>query len=167
MKRVLILAMALLLGVALVACGTTESTQPPADEPTHVFAFRGVEIVMGAHPDTVLLALGPALDEMRQPNCAIDGEDVSLRFPGMLLEFTYPADGSAPFIGVVRLMDDSVATPEGLYIGASADMVAQLYGQYDREVNGFYYFYQGRSALEIAVEDGVVVQITYQFLFLD
>jgi len=172
MKKIIVLIMATLLGIAMVACGnggeTGQITQPPAnDVQNHTFIFRNVEIPMGAHPDSVVLALGPPQHEMRQPNCAIEGEDVMRYFPGMVLSFTYPADGGAPFIASVRLMDDSLTTPEGLYIGAAADMVAQLYGQYDREVNGFYYFDQGRSTLEIAVENGVVMQITYQYLFLD
>ncbi|MCL2195617.1 MAG: hypothetical protein FWB76_06665, partial [Oscillospiraceae bacterium] len=149
--------------------GTTQATtQPPiAGQANHTFVYQDVEITMGALPAPVLAALGPALDEMREPNCAIEGEDVTLRFPGMILYLTYPADGSAPFIASVRLANDSVTTPEGLYIGAAAADVARLYGQYNREVNGFYYFNQGRSTLQIAVRDGVVVQIIYQYLFLD
>ncbi|MCL2446833.1 MAG: hypothetical protein FWD06_08730 [Oscillospiraceae bacterium] len=184
MKKITALVLAAaLLGITLAACGDTTTTNnddndvtrttqvaptpAPTGEANHTFMFNNVEITMGALPDPVLAALGPALDEMREPNCAIEGEDVTLRFPGMILNLTYPADGTAPFIVSVSLIDDSVGTPEGLYIGAPAADIARLYGQYDREVNGFYYFNQGRSTLEIAVRDGVVVQIIYQYLFLD
>lgn len=174
MKKLIAMSIIALLGIALAACGgnnnnteTTHTTPPPAIAANHSFVYRNVEITMGARPEPVLLALGSALDEMREPNCAIEGEDVTLRFPGMILYITYPADGSAAFIASVRLTDDSVTTPEGLYIGAAAEEVARIYGQYDREVNGFYYFNQGRSTLQVAVRDGAVVQIIYQYLFLD
>jgi len=184
MKKITALVLAAaLLGITLAACGDTTTTNnddndvtrttqvaptpAPTGEANHTFMFNNVEITMGALPDPVLAALGPALDEMREPNCAIEGEDVTLYFPGMVLTFTYPADGSAPFIVSIRLTDDSVATPEGLFIGAEEDEIAQLYGQYDHEENGFYTFNQGRSSLEIAVVDGLVAQIIYQYLFLD
>ncbi|MCL2531281.1 MAG: hypothetical protein FWE40_03885 [Oscillospiraceae bacterium] len=178
MKKIIAIVIVAALGFALAACGgntnnvndndvTRTTQQAPARQVNHSFVYRNVQITMGALPEPALAALGPALDEMREPNCAIEGEDVTLRFPGMILYLTYPADGSAPFIAGVRLTDDSVATPEGLYIGAAAAEVERLYGQYDREVNGFYYFNQGRSTLQIAVRDGAVVQIIYQYLFLD
>ena len=185
MKRCISVLVIVLLGLGLAACGggndppatqpptTTEAASGPAggqptNEPAnHSFVFRGTTITMGADPHPVIAALGEPLGESRNPNCAIEGEDVALQYPGIVLTLTYPADGSAPFITGLRLLDDSVTTPEGLTIGSPAADIARLYGPYDREENGFFYFHRGRSALEIAVGgDGLVDQIIYQYLFL-
>ena len=179
-KWIALMTAALLLVVGLAACGNgetdngdpTTTTQPSAVSPpgnyadNHSFVFRDVTITMGAAPAPVIAALGEPQNERREPNCAIEGEDVLVQYPGILITFTYPADGSAPFITGVRLQDDSITTPQGLYIGAAAERVAELYGQYDREVNGFYYFNMGNSYLEISVRDGLVDQIIYQYDFL-
>ena len=183
MKRFIAIMAAAALALGLAACGGTDTpppaTQPtteqagnqaggqPANEQNHSFVFRGTAITMGANPHPVLAELGEALNEAREPNCAIEGEDVSLQYPGIIVTLTYPADGGAPFLTGVRLTDDSVATPEGLMIGSPAADITRLYGQYDREENGFFTFNRGRSALEIAVgPDGLVNQIIYQYLFL-
>jgi len=179
MKKIFALVATLLLGAALAACGGTGRAEQPHthnNEPqvntrptagNHSFNFGGVSITMGAEPGPIVAALGEPLNESREPNCAIEGEDVALAYPGIIVTLTYPADGGAPFITGVRLLDDSVSTPEGLYIGADPAEIARLYGQADREENGFYYFNKGRSTLEIAVRNGVVSQIIYQYLFME
>jgi len=186
MKRLIAVTVIALLALGLTACGGGTDGPPPATQPhttealgdqasgpanepaNHSFAFRGVSIIMGADPHPVIAALGEPLNESREPNCAIEGEDVALQYPGIIVTLTYPADGSVPFITGVRLLDDSVATPEGLTIGSPAADIARLYGQYDREENSFYYFNRGNSTLEIAVGgDGLVNQIIYQYLFLN
>ena len=183
MKKFIAAIVVALLALGLAACGGTDTPPPtnqtttepnnhasgqPTNEANHSFIFHGTAITMGADPHPVIAALGEALNESREPNCAIEGEDVSLQYPGIIITLTYPADGSTPFITGVRLLDDSVTTPEGLTIGSPAADIARLYGQYDREENGFFYFNQGRSTLEIAVGgDNLVNQIIYQYLFLD
>jgi len=185
MKKLIAIITIAIITIALAACngGTNDppETQPQTTQQqntqasgsaneaaNHSFVFRGTTITMGANPHPVLEALGEPLDESREPNCAIEGEDVSLRFPGVIVTLTYPADGSDPFITGVRLMDDTISTPEGLTINSPASDIERLYGQYDREENGFFYFNRGRSTLEIAVgADGLVFQIIYQYLFLD
>jgi len=167
---VLLLASCLLL---LVACGGGADSEPSTNgrprnvAGNHSFIYNGTAITMGADPTPVRAALGEPRNEMREPNCAIEGEDVLYTYPGIILTFTYPADGGAPFITGLRLLDDSVATPEGLTIGSYTADITQIYGVASREDNNFFYFDKGQSSLEISVNsDGEVNQVIYQYLFL-
>jgi hypothetical protein len=64
-------------------------------------------------------------------------------------------------VSSVNLLDDTVTTKVGLYLGASLDDVFDAYGNDYTEENGFYTYTQGDSKLTFVVENDVVSAITY------
>ena len=179
MKKIIAFALAALLALGLASCGGTADpggkqidTKPgsPIDTADNFsYTYDGVLITLGAAPEPVLAALPEPSYSREDESCAIPGAIDNINsYPGLDLYVTYPEAGEAPFITSVRLMDDSIATPEGLYVGDPAEKIAELQGQYDEEKSGFYYYYKGESSLMISVgADGTVDQIIYDYIFLD
>ncbi len=153
--RVLALALALLAAaLPLVACGTEES-----------FAFKtpaGAEISIG-DSDKVISDLGRYLSKDESASCGgIPGNDCVYAYNGFRVKTTPAKDGGSE-ICQIELTDDSVKTPEGLYIGMSAeDAKGAMSGKGIYAESGASFNYtKGNCKLQIAVRDGKVSGITY------
>ena len=91
------------------------------------FKKGDVTIELNAPAEPIIQALGTAQNTYEAPSCAFDGMDVIYVYPGYEV-LTYANDDKSVISGVV-LRDDTVATPEGAYIGMSQADVENLYGQ--------------------------------------
>jgi len=182
MKNIIAFALAALLALGLASCGGTgnpgeKTTQPigPINTAQNFsYTYRGVEINLGAAPESVLAALPEPTHTREDESCAIIGAVDSINsYPGLELYVTYPEAGEAPFITSIRFMDDSISTPEGLYVGDPRAQIEALHGKPDEgdisnAADDFFYYYKGESSLQISVgADGTVDQIIYDYLFLD
>jgi hypothetical protein len=58
--------------------------------------------------------------------------------------------------------DSTVATPEGIAVGASETQVEAAYGSENRKGNNFIIF-RGKGKLAIMMTNGVVTSIMYQY----
>jgi len=178
MKKIILITLAALLALGLAACGggpaepggtVTETNILPGNEAgNHSYVYEGVAITVGADPGPVLAAMpDQTFEPHEEPSCYVDGAtDIQYFYQGLILVVTYPgaADNEPPRVVCIRLVDDTVATPEGLYIGAPEEDIAALYGQADEKNDKFYFYYKGQSSLEIAVnQDGEVDQIIYDY----
>ena len=189
MKKSIAFALAALLALALAACGgntpgpdgTGTTTQIQTDpsvsgQPTegeYVFESNGVTISMGADPAPILEALGEPLFQRDEENCAIGGRDFMYNYQGFVVNVTYPdaKANMAPFVAGLRLTDDTVTTPEGLYIGAEPAMIKETYGADCKEENNFFTYAKGKSTLEVSIaadkktQEVSVNQILYAYVF--
>ena len=91
-------------------------------------------------------------------------KDIRYKYPGFLLDVTYPEQG-ADYITAVRLTNDDYATPGGIRIASTLEDVLAAYGTGYKENNGFYKYTQGLSALEFSIKNGNVTQILYSYDF--
>jgi hypothetical protein len=176
MKKTICAALTVAALLALSACGqannngsntnlsTPETTSTAAaDEGTYAFAINGTAIPLGAPADPIVAALGTQTDEPYiAPSCAFEGQDKTYYFAGYNVT-TYPLNG-ADFLYTVTLEDDTVQTPEGLYIGAPEQQIQTFYGGGVTPKNGIYTYQKGKTALEIGAKDGAVDQIIYKYL---
>jgi len=110
----------------------------------------------------VLDALGEPLGYFVRPSCAFEGDDRIYAFAGVEI-FTFPIDGEN-LVHTISLRDDSVRTPEGIFIGMEFDRVLEAYGDDYSHDTGMFTFTRSLTTLEFRVADGVVLGITYGVL---
>ena len=133
-----------------------------APAPTgYYFEAAGVAIEMGAPVAPVIEALYEPLNYFEAPSCAFDGVDRIYYYRGFEL-YTYPVD-EVDFVSSVNLTDDSVTTPEGVYLGMTFDQMTGVYGENYSQSFGQYTYAQGDSCLSFLIEDGVIAVIAYNY----
>lgn len=144
---------------------TTRSDVSPDPDPAddgYYFEYNSVKIIMHGQAAEVLQKLGKESSYFEAESCAFQGLDKTYSYPGFDL-MAYPIKDT-DYISSVVLMDDSVTTVEGLYIGApESDITAKLGEEYDSK-NGSYVYTKGLSQLMIIAENGAVTSIEYTAL---
>ena len=182
MKKIIALILALCVVLSLCACGKTVKeggttvpiqTQPagetkpaetaapetaPADE-DYVFTYNGVDIEMSAHADGIIDALGEPKSYTEETSCAFEGLDKTYYYGSFYLQ-TYPME-DMDYIYCLWIVDDSVTTPEGIYIGASQVAVEEAYGADAYNGTNAYVLTGENTRLTIILENGVVSSIQY------
>lgn len=126
------------------------------------FEFNDVIIPMNVDAAPILEELGESIDYFEAPSCAFQGLDKIYYYSGFELN-TFP-QGEKDYISSVNILDDTVTTREGLYLGAKLEDVIAEYGEDYIMENGFYTYTLGGSKLTFVVEDDVVEAITYTAL---
>ncbi|NLW10905.1 MAG: hypothetical protein GX028_02685, partial [Clostridiaceae bacterium] len=138
---------------------TTESTNTPTNS-NLFFEAKETKIILHEPAPEVLEQLGKETSYFEAESCAFEGIDKTYSYPGFDL-MTYPTDGT-DFISAIILRDDSVTTPEGLYIGADESEIEALHGsEYSSDKPGVYVYEQAKSKLQIIAKDGVIISIEY------
>jgi hypothetical protein len=175
MKKVLIVLAALLV---LAGCSKEDAsgdaqnakvTQPVQDadgavtgETPEGFTFEadGVTIPLDVDAAPIIEALGEPVEYFEAASCAFQGLDKIYTYNGFEIN-TYPKEDK-DYISTVYFLDDSVATDEGIYLGASLDEITAAYGEdYTQEVNEYTYTL-GQTKLCFIIEGGSVSSITYK-----
>lgn len=182
MKKILCVLLAAAALLSLAACGPSgepSSTQPtptvapavtqaPATQPADaeeipgadglVFVYQGISIQPNAPAEPILSSLGDPKSYTEETSCAFDGLDKTYFFGSFYLQ-TYPAaDGDRVFC--LWLVDDAVATPEGIYIGSTEQQVKDAYGEENLDGNSCIVT-QGDCKLTLILTDGAVSSIQY------
>jgi len=182
------LTLALLLALALTACGGREPSstlkaapgngqevsvlaKPEQSDPARkevpapeagsklVFVYRDCPLPMNSEFAPLLDDIGEADSYFEAASCAFDGLDKTYTYSDVEI-ITYP-DGDADYISSIRLLSSAAATPEGVTIGSSRDEVEAAYGE-DCEVFGEQYTYEdGDTQLNILFQDDAVISVEY------
>jgi len=123
------------------------------------FVFHGVAIHMDQDMAYLLPQLREPLGVFEAPSCAFDGIDRIFGFPGMQVH-TYP-DDDLDRVHTISILDDSVSTPSGIFLGSGWNEVVAAYGDdYEQEI-GMFTFTQGQTTLSFFVENDIVIGITF------
>lgn len=166
MKKIISLLAVLCLVLCFAGCGAdepnTEDTNPPA-EPGFTFTYNGTEIAINAPAEPIIAALGEPKSYTEETSCAFTGLDKTY-FYGSFYMTTYPENGK-DFVFSIWFADDSVATAEGVYVGASQAEVEAAYGAESFNGANAYILTKGSTKLTVILEDGAVTSIQYDALF--
>lgn len=187
MKKMLAMLLALTMALCLCACGNVVkeggTTNPPQTQPQsggettpaqteapetvpageeYVFTYNGTDIVMNAPAADIISALGEPKSYTEETSCAFDGLDKTWFYGSFYLQ-TYPLDG-ADYIYCLWIVDDSVETPEGIYIGASQAEVEAAYGAEHFNGSNAYVLTGANTRITIILENDVVSSIQYDAL---
>lgn len=138
---------------------TTESESSNQDS-NLFFESKGIKIEMHEPAAQIISQLGKETSYFEAESCAFEGIDKTYSYPGFDL-MTYPTNDQ-DYVSAVILRDDSVTTPEGLYIGADESEISSLHGsEYISDKPGVYVYEQAKSKLQIIAKDGSVISIEY------
>lgn len=170
MKKLIALMLALLMVFALAACGSpeagnndskpdngTQSTEPAGT--TYSFTYGQTKMTMHQDAAPILAALGEPKSYTEEESCAFNGLDKTYYYGSFYLQ-TYPM-GEADKVYCIWLVDDSVSTEEGIYIGSTQQQVSKAYGDENYNGSNAYVMKTDNCILTIILDNGVVNSIQY------
>lgn len=144
-KKIAFALAALLTAASLAACGSSASSDSssksgePAEKETsseqastdvgggYTIELNGTTVGVDMDMDTLTDALGAEKSKFEAASCAGDGTAYTYDYGAFQIE-TYPADDGKNLVGYITLMDDTVATDEGIDLDSSIDDVKAAYG---------------------------------------
>lgn len=140
--------------------GTEPAPTPGAAAPAaYVFLTgKGTAVSVNQDMTEVLAAEGEPLSYFEAESCAFNGLDKTYTYAGFVIS-TRP-EGEKDFVNSILLTDDSVTTPEGVYIGSSKDAVIAAYGEGD-EVGLSLSYIKGDCTLNFIFDGDTVISIEY------
>ena len=146
MKRFVVFA-CLLAALLLAGCGAPDSVDAAA-QAAYVFQSGEAAVTAGDDMAQVLPALGDPKSYFEAPS-----------YPGFVI--TTQPEGEKDLVNAVVLTDDSVTTPEGIYIGSSPEDVRGAYGTPAEEGETALIYTRGGVKLTFILENGKVCSIEY------
>lgn len=169
-----LLVMAVAANLFLVGCGEQQGangdeggtvnnndvqTGETKGEDPYYFESNGVKIYMDGKLSDIEEALGEPKGYFEQPSCAVDGVAKIFTFSGYELE-TYEIEG-VDYVAYVVLMDDTVATPEGVDLSMTKADVLRVYGDEYEESENLMVYKRGSMALRFIFEGDNIISIEY------
>jgi hypothetical protein len=175
MRKILWLLMALIAAAALTACNSdgggvvvdpNASAGAPSPGPkasaevsgaetaaadTLYYESNGVKIHVYDLADDVLARLGEPNGTFESDSCAYQGKDYFFYYNGFQLTVN-DVDG-AKHVTAVKIVDDTVAIPQGVKIGSPEDEMKRLMGDNYTESAGQYVFTEINTTLQIIVKE--------------
>ena len=172
MKKLSFALMALCLTALLVACGGAPSdptpdasgspAAPEASAPTaaktYVFEVSGTQIAIDQNMAEVLAVLGEPAAYFETASCAFAGLDKMYTYSGFTI--TTRPEEEEDFVTSILLTDDSVTTPEGVYIGSTVADVMAAYGEAEA-ANGVIKYTLGGTVINFVLSGESVISIEY------
>lgn len=165
MKKMMIFVLVLSMFFCLAGCqsgGEGQQNQSGGDnaaEQIFSFTYKDVTMKLADPAEPILEKLGEPIKYTESASCAFDGLDKSYYYGSFYLE-TYP-QGDKDFVYGWWFADDSVSTPEGIYIGSAQADVEKAYGAENFNGTNAFTVKEGNGTLTIILEEGVVTSIQY------
>ena len=178
MKKFLILFLSItIILTALVSCsnpqgdgdGSGSHDHTPGNETGGItvatdalkLEYNGVSITPNAEAQPILEALGDPLDYGESPSCFFEDKDRTYQYNGFIID-TCVIDG-VEYIYFIELINDSIETPEGAYIGMTPDEIQSVYaGKCSVNSDGHIDVPFTYGHLVFYVKNGVCNGITYE-----
>lgn len=163
MKKLFIFILSACLLLSMAACGSTDTNETTgavySAADNFSFTYKGTEITLHAPAAAIVSALGEPVKYTESTSCAFEGLDKSYYYGSFYLE-TYPK-GEQDFVYGWWFADDSVSTPEGVYIGVPQAEVEKAYGAETFNGTNSYVVKKAAGTLTVILTDGVVSSIQY------
>ncbi len=166
MKKLAVLMLALLLAaLPLLACGDADDPNAVFVDPNAVhggeygdlyFEADGVRFGIYDEAEPVLAALPAYRATFTGETCAFDSEDVYYYYSGYQI-MANAIDGVLR-ITAITVADDTVKTPQGLYIGMSETDAAAAF---PKLLENDWNLIDGSALLSVTMKDGVIASIVY------
>ena len=164
MKKASVILIAVML-LMLCACGAEEPQ--PSEEPEIeaaydklYFASGDVKFGIFDDADSVISALGEPQGTFEADSCAYQGKDYFYYYDGFELTAN-DVDGKMLITGI-RVSDDTVKTPQGIYIGMAVDEALELLDCEYEQSGEVYRVSEGSTVLLLNVgDDGTLSAIEY------
>ena len=155
MKKFISFALACLLLVCFVGCDGGSEVKG------YVFKSGEVEIKVGGNADAVVSALGEPQNLVETPSCGGGAEpDREYTYAGF--KFNTVNESGVNKIVKLVITDDSVSTPEGIFIGDGREAVIEVYGNnFTENASGTLIYTDGEVSLMFGITHKCVSAIHY------
>lgn len=140
---------------------TTEVSQENNEESSSIYEFTylDIDIPLDVEAEPILTELGDSIDYFEAKSCAFPGLDKMYTYPGIEIR-TYEKDGVDHIISII-LLDDTVATQDGIRLFSTLESVESTYGEADKIENGLYTYIKDDTSLNFLIKDDEVISIEY------
>ena len=191
MKKILYLSVLSILASSLLACGQTnektltgevqsttttndsgsttdasDTTNNAADTTnTYTFSLNGVDISCDEDFGPIYESLGQEDSYFEAASCAIGDKDKVYTYGSVEID-TYSMDG-VDYVEAIILKDDTVETPEGIYIGSTSDEIKAAYGDDCEQDSSQIVYTKGSTHLYFILENDAASSIYYMTTALD
>ena len=139
------------------------SMDPEAEVSNFVFDYSGYKMIINTAWDESAIA-GEEYDVTLNPSCAHQGEAYIYYLKGGSIEVNtdkYPG-ATEEVISRIVLLDDTITTVEGVYVGNTVEQVKAAYGEPAEETETIIIYKKGSSELHFVIdENGAVAEIDY------
>ncbi|SCW58362.1 hypothetical protein SAMN02910456_01980 [Ruminococcaceae bacterium YRB3002] len=122
----------------------------------YTFSYKGTDIRVNTDINAILPSLGTAGTDYQYfeaASCAGLGMSKSFTFGGGSVVISTNPNGAADVIANIALFDDTVQTPEGIYIGSTKDQVTAAYGNPTEETDTTLTYVLNDTMLVIVMSD--------------
>lgn len=130
-----------------------------ADVGEYIFRANDVNVSINDDMSGVLAALGEPQTYFEAESCAFEGLDKTYTYSGFVI--TTRPEGEKDFVNSILLTDDSVTTPEGVYIGSSGDDVIAAYGESKEGFDTLLTYTKEGTTLNFILSEDKVISIEY------
>lgn len=173
MKKTLVITLALLIALALCACGTddqgttdpvdqggTQQTDTTSTSPIgYTFTYKNVQMWIGMDATDAIATLGEAKDRAVTESCAFSGHDIIYDYQSVKISTN--DENGYEMVYNIELVDDMAQTEKGIKLGATGDAVKTAYGEPTTENPGGYIYSKDGMELRFLLTDGMVTSIQY------
>lgn len=160
MKKIISLMLAVLTLCLLASC----AEETPEGSSFRPFAVGNVTVTLDAEADGIIGALGEPKAFAETGSCYGDGKDKVYQYTSYKI-MTYSKAGKDYILSVEIYddADDTVATPEGIRVGDSAESVTARHGTPDsqNDLQIAYLDSENGAKLQFLLRDGKVTNIQY------
>lgn len=157
-KLCLALALLILAAALLVACDDDE----PATQYMYSFSYNNVSVTPGSSFDELKPLLGEYTSCFEAASCAFDGNDKIYTYGSVQISVS-PLKGDDT-VYLITLLDDSVATPEGVRVGDAKTAVLEAYGDKGVDNGASIVYSAGMTELVFLIRDDCVTSVQYRYL---
>ncbi|MCL1816784.1 MAG: hypothetical protein FWG43_04190 [Clostridiales bacterium] len=127
-----------------------------------LFIASGQDIYVSSAAQPILANLPQPKSTFEAGSCAFEGEDtvdITYFYPGFELT-TFSMEGIEYVFSIV-LTDDSITTPEGIYIGGGKEDVIKAYGENYTQTGEQFTYRQDKGSLIFTFEEDIIIGIVY------
>lgn len=159
-KLCLTLALLILSVTLLAACD--DDGGKLATQYMYSFSYNNVSITPGSSFDELKPLLGEYTGYFEAASCAFDGNDKIYTYGSVQISVS-PLAG-VDTVYMVTLLDDSVATPEGIRVGDAKAAVLKAYGDKGVDNGASIVYIAGLTELVFLIRDDCVTSVQYRYL---
>lgn len=151
--------------VEVLSTGVTASQQAlvehSVNDEGYCFEVNGAKVRVNADLNEVLAKLPQDYVYFEAPSCAGIGMTKTYTFNnGSYVISTVPL-GTKDLVSNIVLFNDSVTTPEGIFVGSKVDDVKKAYGTPTSDIDGILTFEKNDTMLVINTDGDIVSGVVY------
>ena len=169
MKKLICMVLAIVMTLALCACGdngdaTTTTKKPAADSNPkgYLFTYNGKQFGLNMKMTDVQAKIGAETKKNTSDSCAFGGTDTTYYYDS--IRITTSDDKGYEWVYEIYLLDDLVSTEEGISVGSTAAQVTAKYGQSEGGSDSLLVYAKDGMKLKFSMKDGKVAAILYTML---